>query len=258
MNRCDTGASRTSATLAGGLAGAVTLAAMIATPLLTPRGLGRRRLSSVVVAGLAATTFAASTRRWGVGPAGRALGAVAAATGLVEKVGTATGRPFGHYGYTGALRPQVAGIPVVVPLAWFAMAVPARETAHAVLGVRSTRLARIVLGSAALTAWDLFLDPQMVGEGYWAWRRTGRYRGIPATNFVGWFATGVGVMTVLDRLLPAAQEPADALLVGEYGVVAVMETVGFARYFRDPVVAWVGGASMLPIAAVAVVRRIGR
>ena len=33
--------------------------------------------------------------------------------------------------------------------------------------------------------------------------------------------------------------------------MAVMETVGFARYFRDPVVAVVGGAAMLPIAAAA-------
>ena len=79
------------------------------------------------------------------------------------------GFPFGRYGYTGALRPQVAGVPAIVPLAWFAMALPAREAAHAALGPRSNPATRIVLGAAALTAWDLFLDPQMVGEGYWGW-----------------------------------------------------------------------------------------
>ncbi len=39
---------------------------------------------------------------------------------------------------------------------------------------------------------------------------------------------------------------------GEYAFMAVMETVGFARYFRDPLVAAVGGAAMLPIAGAAV------
>ena len=40
--------------------------------------------------------------------------------------------------------------------------------------------------------------------------------------------------------------------------MAVMETVGFARYFRDPVVAAVGGAAMLPLAAVSVVKALRR
>jgi putative membrane protein len=35
--------------------------------------------------------------------------------------------------------------------------------------------------------------------------------------------------------------------------MAVMQTLGFARYFRDPVVAVVGGAAMLPIATAAAV-----
>ena len=34
-----------------------------------------------------------------------------------------------------------------------------------------------------------------------------------------------------------------------------METIGFARYFRDPVVAAIGGIGMLPLAVAAIVRR---
>jgi uncharacterized membrane protein len=100
----------------------------------------------------------------------------------------------------------VAHVPAIVPLAWFALGLPARETAHAALGERSTPAARIVLGSAALTAWDLFLDPQMVGEGYWAWAKRGAYRGIPLTNYVGWFVTGLGVMALLEAVLPPATD----------------------------------------------------
>ena len=48
-----------------------------------------------------------------------------------------------------------------------------------------------------MTAWDLFLDPQMTTEGYWRWASGGRYRGIPARNFVGWFAVAAGGLLLL-------------------------------------------------------------
>ena len=196
---------------------------------------------------------------------------VSGATALVERIGTATGVPFGGDHYTAALRPQVGGVPAIVPLAWFAMAVPAREAAHAALGARSNRLTRVLLGAVALTAWDLFLDPQMVGEGYWRWARRGRYRGIPVSNFAGWLLTSLGVMASLEVFLPVDAGPVDAgpirgsdgsgaagadpMLVAEYGMMAAMETVGFAVFFRDRLVAGVGGAAMLPI-AIAAVRRV--
>jgi uncharacterized membrane protein len=188
-------------------------------------------------------------------------GVTAVGTTAVERVGTETGLPFGRYAYTSALQPQVAHVPAIVPLAWFAMGLPAREAAHAALGEHSTPARRIALGSVALTAWDLFLDPQMVGEGYWVWARRGIYRGHPAGNFVGWFVTGLGVMALLEALLPPAEyvdgsADADGALVGEYAFMGVMETIGFARYFRDPAVAVVGGLGMLPIAAAAVAGRL--
>jgi len=234
------------------LAAGVTLAGMIATPLNRPRGGARRVLSSVVVGGLALTTAAGSARRAGWGRTGAAAAVIGVGTAAVERFGTRTGWPFGRYLYTEALRPQVAGVPAIVPLAWFAMAVPARATVHAALGERSTAAGRILGGAAALTAWDVFLDPQMVGEGYWAWARRGAYRGIPLSNFAGWFVTGVAVMGVLELVLPAPDEP-QGDLVGEYAAMAAMETVGFAAFFRDRLVAAVGGAAMLPFAVAGVV-----
>ena len=247
-------ASRSAAAAAA--AAGLTLAGMIATPLARRGGAVRRVLSSVVVSGLAATTGLVAARRWGPGRAAAAASSVAVSTALVERIGTRTGWPFGGYGYTGVLRPEVGGVPAIVPAAWFAMAVPAREAAHAALGHRSSRATRIVLGAAALTAWDLFLDPQMVGEGYWSWRRRGRYRGIPFSNYVGWMLTGLGVMALLELTLPVdgrrdGDDAPDPALVAEYGVMAVMETLGFAVFFRDRVVAAVGGAGMLPVAVLA-------
>lgn len=243
-------------------AGLATVAGMIATPLLPQRGLARKVLSTVVVSGLFATTTANSTRRWGFGRSAAAAGTTAVVTAAVERFGTRTGFPFGRYGYTEALKPQIAHVPVVVPLAWFAMSLPSRETAHAALGEQSTIATRLAVGSAAMTAWDLFLDPQMVGEGYWAWVRRGVYRGIPFSNYIGWFVTGLGIMALLEALLPVddadGAAPGDPHLVGTYSYMAVMETLGFAKYFRDPLVALVGGAAMLPIAATALFRKVSR
>ncbi len=237
-------------------AGVVTIAGMIATPLLPQRGQARRVLSSVVVASMFATSAANAMKRWGTRRSGSAAAATAIATGVVERVGTRTGLPFGRYAYTDALRPQIAHVPVIVPLAWFGMGLPSREAAHAALGPHSTPGRRIALGSAAMTAWDLFLDPQMVGEGYWAWVKRGVYRGIPLSNFAGWFLTGLGIMAVFEWMLPPARREPDVRLVGEYGYMSVMQTLGFARYFRDPLVATVGGLGMLPIAITAASRLV--
>lgn len=234
------------------VAAAATWLGMVATPLNPRGGSARRLLSTVVVSGLATTTTAAVARRFAWPRALAGAAGVAGLTTVIEGVGTATGRPFGRYRYTGALRPQVAGVPVLVPLAWWAMSVPARDAARAALGGAETRGRRIVLGAAALTAWDLFLDPQMVGEGYWRWASAGRYRGIPATNYLGWFLTSIAVMGVLELAVPVEDERPSDDLVAVYGTMTAMETVGFAAFFRDRVVALVGGAAMAPIAVAAV------
>ena len=123
-------------------------------------------------------------------------------------LGTATGVPFGRYRYTGRLRAVVAGVPVVVPLAWWGMAVPAWEAASAALGGCSRPAGRIALGAVALTAWDLFLDPQMTAEDYWRWQQPGAYRGIPLSNYAGWLLTSAAVMAMLEPLLPTSRATA--------------------------------------------------
>jgi putative membrane protein len=228
------------------------LAGMIATPLLARGSDARAVLAWVVVLGLFGGSFAAAAGLCGWRRASCAASAVLAVTVVVEAVGTRTGVPFGHYDYTGALGPRIALVPVLVPFAWFAMALPAREVAVAIDGTGGRLWLRVALGAVALTAWDLFLDPQMVGEGYWTWPDGGAYRGVPLGNYAGWLLTSAAVMLLLERLLPPQR--ASRAAVAQYAVVAVMQTIGFAAFFGDAVVAAVGGAAMLPIAAAAVMR----
>ena len=201
---------------------------------------------------LAASTAEAVAAR---GPA-RGGGGVAAAGTLgfaAELAGVATGRPFGHYAYSGKLGPRVGGVPLLAAAAWAMMARPA----WVVAGLLShRRAARIGLAAGALTAWDVFLDPRMAREGYWTWARGGRYEGIPASNFLGWFVTGAGVFAVWS-LIDGDDDPArdgDGAL-GLYAWTWVGETFANAALWRRPRVAAAGAAAMGAFAAPALWRR---
>jgi putative membrane protein len=137
-----------------------------------------------------------------------ALVAVSAGGGLaVEACGVRTGFPFGGYGYSGALGPRLGGVPLVIPLAWTWMAWPAWLAA-----IRITRRP-IAVAALGLASWDLFLDPQMVAEGYWRWDDPAPalpgVPDVPLTNYLGWLVVALAMMAAL-RLAagPAARQPA--------------------------------------------------
>ena len=131
--------------------------------------------------------------------AAAALVATATVGGFaVEAVGVATGFPFGTYDYSGQLGPKLLGVPLIIPLAWTWMAWPAWLAA---LHLAGSRPARIVLAAVGLAAWDLFLDPQMVAEGYWTWRdptpALPGVPGVPIGNYLGWLGFAVLLMAAL-------------------------------------------------------------
>jgi uncharacterized membrane protein len=226
-------------------AAAVMGAAQIAVPLAGDRS----GLTTVVVAAFAVTTTCLAAAVWGWVRAVVAAVAIVGATTAIERVGTTTGWPFGDYRYTGVLTPTVAGVPLAVGLAWWGMALPAREAA--------ARLVRpgwptVAVGALALTAWDVMLDPQAVDEGWWVWDAGGPWRGVPLSNYAGWLVVSAVVMAALDRLLP---DPGQSLpLLGLYVWWAALSTLGFLVFFGDPVVGLAGAAAMLPFAALAVAR----
>jgi uncharacterized membrane protein len=116
----------------------------------------------------------------------------------VEAAGVATGFPFGTYDYSGQLGPKLLGVPLIIPLAWTWMAWPAWLAA---LRLTSSTVGRVVLAAAGLAAWDLFLDPQMVAEGYWTWRSPTPalpgVPGIPIGNYLGWAGFALLLMAAL-------------------------------------------------------------
>jgi uncharacterized membrane protein len=186
----------------------------------------------------------------------RGAGLVAGAGALgfsVELIGVATGRPFGHYAYGPGLGPQVGRVPLLAAAAWAMMARPAWIVAGL---VARTPLARVLAAAGALTAWDVFLDPRMVREGYWTWPGGGRYEDVPLSNFAGWFVTSAAVFSVW-RLVEG-EDPGDqddgalALYIWTW----VGETFAGAVLWRRPRVAATGGAAMGAFAVPALAARL--
>jgi len=164
---------------------------------------------------------------------------------LVEWVGTRTGLPFGHYAYAGTLGARLAGVPLVIPLAWTMMAYPALLAARR---LTSARLAGPVVAGWALASWDLFLDPQMVEAGHWRWSRVGAtlpgVPDVPLSNFAGWLLAAVAMMWLLGRMLPDGGSPDDRMPPALYLWTWASSVLANLAFFGRPAVAAWGGLGM--------------
>jgi putative membrane protein len=222
------------------LLAAATVAGQIAYPLVDGETLRRVTIAVVVLffATCVAHAFVHRGPAWTLG-----LVVVTAGGGLAaEAVGVRTGLPFGEYSYAGTLGPEVLDVPVVVPLAWTMIAYPVLLAAR-----RLTRRWVPVVGGLGMVAWDVFLDPQMVGDGHWTWAdptpALPGVEGIPLTNYAGWALVGTSMMLLLTALLPrdTADESVPAVLLTWTWVGYV---VGNVFWFGTASVALVGGVAL--------------
>ncbi|BBH66916.1 membrane protein [Actinoplanes sp. OR16] len=181
------------------------------------------------------------------------VGTATAGGFAVEAIGVATGFPFGTYDYSGELGPKVLGVPLIIPLAWTWMAWPAWLAA---VRVTRSRTARIALAAAGLAAWDLFLDPQMVAEGYWRWHdpvpALPGVPGIPIGNYLGWLGFAVVLMTALSYALRRSDpSPSDGVMYALWIWTYFSSVLAHAVFLDLPYSAiWGGvlmGAAVLPL-----------
>ncbi|MBX3173373.1 MAG: carotenoid biosynthesis protein [Gemmatimonadaceae bacterium] len=172
----------------------------------------------VILGALAALLHSAP--RFGVG---RALLLFVAASGvalLSELGGTNLGLPFGPYRYTPMLGYMINGdVPYPIPISWYYMlycclAFCAALMAPGDSGRNKWRWA--LVAGAFLTAWDVPMEVQMtnVQPAHWVWE-LGRFPdwvpgwlggplfyGMPLSNWIGWFLTGVLVSRLMLAIVP--------------------------------------------------------
>ncbi|MCL4504987.1 MAG: carotenoid biosynthesis protein [Chloroflexi bacterium] len=142
-----------------------------------------------------------------------------------ELLGAASGLPFGRYHYTDQLGPKVLGlVPLVVPAAWLMMLYPAYETAALLAPLRlrgaGRALARMLIAAAAMTAWDISLDPRMVREGNWVWQNGGGWFGVPLSNYAGWLLTA-GLIAALWGWIERREDQSSETRTGEWAALPV-------------------------------------
>ncbi|WP_436790028.1 carotenoid biosynthesis protein [Yinghuangia sp. YIM S10712] len=215
---------------------------------------GRDRLTQGTVLTCCAASVLAAWSRHGARGAAAVLGVCAVGGWAVEAAGLRTGFPFGTYTYGGGLGPDVAQVPVLVPLAWAMMAYPSLVVGRTLARPGADRCGTWAVGAVggwALASWDVFLDPRMVDEGHWSWAdprpALPGVPGVPLTNYAGWLAVAVAMVAALHRLLPedtthtgAPQGPPAALYLWTYASSAMAG----ALFFDRPGAALAGGVLM--------------
>jgi putative membrane protein len=177
---------------------------------------------------------------WGWGRTMPIALAIMAMGWAVEYLGSHTGVPFGHYHYTSRLQPQLGHVPLTIPVAWLMMLPASWAVADAIARGRGPGF--WLLSGLAITAWDLYLDPQMVSWRLWVWERKGGYFGIPWINFLGWTLSGAVMTAVTSALLP---DPLPTVpLTAIYVLTWLLEVVGLGVFWRQPMPALCGFLGM--------------
>jgi uncharacterized membrane protein len=239
----------------------VTVLAQVAYPLAPDGWLGRLSALTVLAFAAASTTHAAAVRGWSW--AARLVLVVVPGAFVAEVIGASTGFPFGHYGYSHRLGPLLAGVPLLVPLAWLMMAYPCLLLAR-FLVCRVSQVSQLgqigsvprvfatgAIAGGALAAWDVFLDPQMVAAHNWTWRYPAPglpgIASVPLTNLAGWLVVAGLLMSAAEAVLPHDGDRRSARLPSVTVPAALLawtwlgSTIGNAAFFGRPGVAAWGG-----------------
>jgi len=223
----------------------------ISYPLTSGAALQTVTFSSVLL--LTAAGLLHAALRWSVPHAVVLLTAAGGIGLLAETVGVHTGYPFGEYAYTDRLGPQLAGVPLLVPIAWTMIAYPALLLGRRLAGTDGVagQVRTAVLGGLTLATWDLYLDPQMIAQGAWRFSNPDPalpgVPGIPLSNYAGWLLVALVMIAVLDRVLPGTASPDSG---DEWPAAAVLtwtwigSAIGNLVFFGRPWVGLYGGLGM--------------
>jgi uncharacterized membrane protein len=208
---------------------------------------------------------------------------VAGLTFIVEYMGVQTGWPFGAYRYTGALFPTVLGtVPLAVMFAWLLVILAAYPAARILLYrlqmsalctgwqhldgkqckvpfaqnlLLRARVLTALLAALLAVLLDLLIEPVAVHvEGYWIWQGDGLYYGIPASNFIAWFAVALILAMGIGMILPFHERlPAWAIFASpslQQGQQVQQETTGEQAMhgYRVPLLMYVSSVGMFALA----------
>jgi putative membrane protein len=150
-------------------------------------------------------------------------------------------------------------------MAWPAWLAAVHLTARAQATPHPRRLlaARVALAGYGLAAWDLFLDPQMVAEGYWRWTAPTPalpgVPGVPVGNYLGWLGFALLLMAAPATAGRAVgvPHPSDAPVIALWFWTYASSVLAHAVFLDLPAsAAW--GALLLGIVVVPLAVRLAK
>lgn len=114
---------------------------------------------------------------------------------IAEVAGVYSSVIFSAYHYTDVLQPTLMEVPLVMISAWMVLIGYVRQMLR---GFSGSKWLTVLYASTWMTALDLVIDPLAGGVlDYWRWMEYGMYYGIPAHNFLGWFAVSLVIFLSL-------------------------------------------------------------
>jgi uncharacterized membrane protein len=160
-----------------------------------------------------------------------------------EEAGVATGLVYGHYHYSSMLGPKLGEVPILIPLAWFMMVYASWIIAHVLMQGSGDPTSlpggfcRAVTASAAMTSWDVVMDPINAQAGLWTWEEGGPFFGVPFRNYFGWMLTTFTVYIIMlfvyRRAERSSQQPSPKKMYMTLPVI-LYAFVAFDRAFLGP------------------------
>jgi len=156
-------------------------------------------------------------------------------TYFIEGFGIAAGFPYGQFYYTELLGFKLFGlVPWPVPFAFIPLLIGCYVIARQFV---KTPWKLVLFSALLLVLFDLVLDPALVFLNIWVWVTSGFYYGIPITNYLGWFFTGIITSSVLCFLLPKHQ--GELSLAPPIVSVSLLFTLSFWSGFTLWTMLWV-------------------
>ena len=171
-------------------------------------------------------TFAAlahSAPRFGTGRALLLAFASSAVALSSELGGTNVGLPFGPYHYTEMLGYRILGdVPYPIPISWYYMLYASLALCARLMAAGDDNAGKwrwALAAGAFLTAWDVAMEVQMtnVQPVHWAWDLqkvpgwvpewlvTPVFYGMPISNWIGWYITGVLISRLMLAIVPPSE-----------------------------------------------------
>jgi putative membrane protein len=107
----------------------------------------------------------------------------------IELLGTQTGFPFGKYWYGNNLRPHFLGVPLVIGINWFILAM---ATHFVVKHFVSNPYVIAIVASIFMVGLDTVIEQVAPSLDYWHWQNDI----VPFVNYLGWFVVSIIVQSL--------------------------------------------------------------